>query len=78
LSILRQSALRFGAADARKHDYLDGVNTLDYTLLKTIQGLVSDREVRTCSLHDWQTAILAGYQVWRHVWRNKGASSLAT
>jgi hypothetical protein len=57
---------------ARKHDFLDGVHTLDYPLLKTIQGLVSDREVRACSLHEWQKAILAGYDVWRQVWRNKG------
>jgi NTP pyrophosphatase (non-canonical NTP hydrolase) len=57
---------------ARKHDFLEGVHTLDYPLLKTIQGLVSDREVRACSLHEWQMAILAGYHVWRKVWRNRG------
>jgi NTP pyrophosphatase (non-canonical NTP hydrolase) len=57
---------------ARKHSYLDGVNTLDYPLLKTIQGLVSDRECRECSLFEWQTAILAGYRVWRPVWANRG------
>lgn len=57
---------------ARKHDYLDSVQTLDYSLLKTIQGLVSDREVRSRSLQDWQEAILTGYHVWRQVWRNKG------
>lgn len=57
---------------ARKHDYLDGVQTLDYSLLKNIHGLVSDREVRGRSLQDWQEAILAGYRVWRQVWRNKG------
>lgn len=57
---------------ARKHDYLNDVRTLDYPLLKTIQGLVSDREVRVCSLHEWQATILAGYRVWRQVWRNKG------
>jgi NTP pyrophosphatase (non-canonical NTP hydrolase) len=57
---------------ARKHDYLDDVQTLDYPLLKTIQGLVSDREVRASSLYEWQEAILAGYRVWRQVWRNKG------
>jgi hypothetical protein len=57
---------------ARKHDYLEGVQTLDYPLLKTIQGLVSDREVRACSLDEWQTAIFAGYRVWRQVRHNRG------
>lgn len=62
---------------ARKHDYLDGVQSLDYPLLKTIQGLVSDREVKARSLFDWQKAILAGYRVWRQVWRNKGGLVIA-
>jgi NTP pyrophosphatase (non-canonical NTP hydrolase) len=57
---------------ARKHDYLAGVQTLDYPLLKTIQGLVSDREVRACSLYEWQKAILAGYRVWRQVRQDRG------
>ncbi len=48
------------------------MQTLDYPLLKTIQGLVSDREVQVCSLYEWQKAILAGYRVWRQVWQNKG------
>jgi NTP pyrophosphatase (non-canonical NTP hydrolase) len=57
---------------ARNHDYLADVHTLDYPLLKTIQGLVSDREVRACSLYEWQKAILAGYHVWRQVRENRG------
>lgn len=57
---------------ARKHNYLEGVHTLDYQLLKTIMGLVSDREVRNCSLAEWQRAILTGYQVWRQVRDNRG------
>lgn len=57
---------------ARKHKYLDGVRTLDYSLLKTIHGLVSDREVRVCTLQEWQQAILDGYRVWRQVWQNRG------
>jgi NTP pyrophosphatase (non-canonical NTP hydrolase) len=57
---------------ARKHDYLASVETLDYTLLKTIKGLVADREVRVCSLHEWEQAILAGYRVWRLVREHEG------
>jgi NTP pyrophosphatase (non-canonical NTP hydrolase) len=57
---------------AKKHNYLEGVATLDYPLLKTVQGLVSDREVRVCSLSEWEAAILAGYKVWREVRANGG------
>ncbi len=39
---------------AREHNYLDGVGSLDYHLLKTVQSLVADREVRVRSLADWE------------------------
>lgn len=57
---------------ARDHNYLDGVKSLDYHLLKTIQSLVADREVSARSLLDWETAIFAGYEVWRELRDNRG------
>jgi NTP pyrophosphatase (non-canonical NTP hydrolase) len=57
---------------AQRHNYLDGVDTLDYSLLKKVKGLVAGREVEACSLHEWEEAILAGYRVWRQVWRHGG------
>lgn len=57
---------------ARAHSFLEGVNRLDYHLLKTIQSLVADREVRVRSLAEWETAILQGYKVWRDIRTNRG------
>lgn len=57
---------------AREHNFLEGVNSLDYHLLKTIQSLVADREVRVRSAAEWETAILQGYRVWRDVRENSG------
>jgi NTP pyrophosphatase (non-canonical NTP hydrolase) len=57
---------------AQKHNFLEGVDTLDYSLLKKVKGLVTGREVEACSLHEWEEAILAGYRVWRQVWKNRG------
>jgi NTP pyrophosphatase (non-canonical NTP hydrolase) len=59
---------------AREHNYLDGVGSLDYHLLKTIQSLVADREVRIRSLSDWEKAILNGYSVWRKIRDNRGGT----
>jgi NTP pyrophosphatase (non-canonical NTP hydrolase) len=64
------SALVFDYAS--KHNYLEGVNTLDYQLLKSIKTLVADREVRSRSMHEWEKAILIGYEVWREVRANQG------
>jgi hypothetical protein len=48
------------------------VQTLDYSLLKTVKALVADREVGARSLYDWEKAILAGYRVWRLVREHDG------
>jgi NTP pyrophosphatase (non-canonical NTP hydrolase) len=59
---------------ARDHNYLEGVTTLDYHLLKTIHALVHDREVSIRRLHEWEAAILRGYRVWREVYKNRGGT----
>ena len=57
---------------ARDHNFLDGVKSLDYHLLKTIQSLVADREVSIRSLSEWETAIFSGYEAWRKLRENRG------
>ncbi|HYN50737.1 MAG TPA: nucleoside triphosphate pyrophosphohydrolase family protein [Thermoleophilaceae bacterium] len=52
---------------ARRHDFLEGVDSLDYNLLKTIRHLTSGLEVAARSTHEWEQAILAGYRVWREI-----------
>lgn len=57
---------------ARRHDFLDGVHTIDYVVLKTIKHLTSGLEVSSRSAHQWEEAILDGYRIWRHVKANGG------
>jgi NTP pyrophosphatase (non-canonical NTP hydrolase) len=52
---------------ARRHKFLAGVRTVDYPVLKTITHLTGGLEVSARSSHQWQEAILAGYDVWRKV-----------
>lgn len=52
---------------ARKHNWLEGVSHLDYELLETVKGLTAHLEVKSRTMKDWQDAILAGFEVWRHV-----------
>ena len=59
---------------AREHSFLEGIETLDYHLLKTIHSLVQDREVGVRKLFEWENAILAGYRVWRSVYANRGGT----
>ena len=65
------SALVFSYAE--KHNFLEGVSILDDQLLKIINNMTSySLEVSKCSLHDWEKAILRGYEVWRQVNENQG------
>ena len=59
---------------AREHNYLDGVPGVDYHLLRTIQALVADREVKIRSVADWERAILDGYSAWRTVRASRGGT----
>jgi NTP pyrophosphatase (non-canonical NTP hydrolase) len=61
---------------ARRHRFLDGVTTIDYTVLKTIRQLTGGLEVAARTAHDWEEAILAGYRVFREV-RTRGGGALA-
>ncbi|MFB8788904.1 MAG: nucleoside triphosphate pyrophosphohydrolase family protein [Potamolinea sp.] len=64
------SALVFSYA--KDHNFLEGISTIDYQLLKTIKNMTSHLEVAQCSLGDWEKSIIMGYEVWRKVEKNRG------
>jgi NTP pyrophosphatase (non-canonical NTP hydrolase) len=57
---------------ARHHRWLDGIDHLDYELLKTVKGLTAHLEVSMRTMKDWQDAILNGFRVWRQIRANSG------
>lgn len=59
-------------AYAKTHNWLKDVTDIDYQLLRTIKGISSLFEVKECSMHDWQKAILLGFDIWREVLSNNG------
>ena len=64
------SALAFDYA--RVHNFLEGINEIDYRLLRTIQSMTSHLEVSQATAADWERAILEGFAVWRAVLANNG------
>jgi len=64
------SAVVFGRAKILR--FFEGVNHLDYELLKNIQGLTSGYEVETIPLWQWEKAILKSYAVFRKLKANHG------
>jgi hypothetical protein len=57
---------------ARGHSMLEGLDRIDHGILKLIQRMVSGLEVSECALHEWQHAIVVGFQAFRALKRNRG------
>ena len=49
---------------ARRHHMLDGVNVLDFQLLRTIKDMTSHLEVSQSTTGEWEQAILQGFKAW--------------
>lgn len=72
--VIDEAVVAFVFDYARKHNFLEGVETVDYHLLKTIRSLTSGLEVRVRSAHEWEECIVAGYRVWRAVRAQRGGT----
>ena len=54
-------------AYAAQHRMFQGVRTVDYSLLRTIQDMTAHLEVNARAAAEWQDAIIQGFDAWREV-----------
>ena len=59
-------------AYATSHNYLEGINRLDFQLLDVIKSISAPFEVGTRTAADWEKAILTGFDAWRKLRDNNG------
>jgi NTP pyrophosphatase (non-canonical NTP hydrolase) len=57
---------------ATEHSLLEGVETIDWGILRTCQTMAGGLEVRTRPLFDWERAILAAFAAWREAIKHGG------
>jgi NTP pyrophosphatase (non-canonical NTP hydrolase) len=57
---------------AVQHSFLDGVHTIDWTLLRTCHEMTSRLEVGSRTLYEWEQMLLKCYEAWRKVQDNNG------
>jgi NTP pyrophosphatase (non-canonical NTP hydrolase) len=57
---------------AKEMNYYDGVDHVDYDLLKAIQEFIQGFEVAGLPLWQWETAILEGYRAFRFLREHEG------
>ena len=66
-SVIEEGIAALAFDYARRHQFLDGVATLDYQLLRTVKDMTSHLEVNQCTPGEWELAIIEGFSVWRSV-----------
>lgn len=63
---------------AQNHQLLKYSKSVDTNVLKTVQQLVSQIEVKDCTAKQWETAILNSYQVFDKLCHNNGGRVLVS
>lgn len=59
------AAMVFSYAEQR--NFLDGIEALDYQLIRTIKDMTAHLEVSCRSLREWENAVFVGFEIWRHI-----------
>ena len=59
-------------AYASQHRMLEGVETIEDSVLRTIRDMTGHLEVGTKTAAEWQDAVVQGFDAWRRVWTAGG------
>ncbi len=70
--ILEEAATAIIFSRAKQLSFFDGIDHVDYDLLKTVQEFVGGYEVDEAPLWQWEEAILQGYEIFRRLRDNRG------
>lgn len=73
-TVIEEAISAFVFDYGRNERFLEGVRHVDFSLLTTIQRLVSRLEVRSKTAHEWEMTILRGFDVWRELNANRGGT----
>lgn len=57
---------------AKDHNFYEGIQTIDYDILKTIKGMVRNFEVKNISSSLWEKALIDGYDIYRRLRNSNG------
>ncbi|WP_447965604.1 pyrophosphatase [Nitrospira sp. Ecomares 2.1] len=70
--ILEEAVAAIIFSRAKQLSFFDGIDHVDYDLLKTVKEFITGFEVDTVPLWQWEKAILEGYRVFRLLRENAG------
>lgn len=70
--ILEEAVAAIVFSRAKQLGFFEGLDHVDYDLLKTVREFIAGYEVERVPLWQWETAILDGYRVFRKLRENQG------
>jgi NTP pyrophosphatase (non-canonical NTP hydrolase) len=70
--VIEEAIVVAAYAYASEHDLLDGVDAVDWHLLRFIIQLTQGLEASVYSAKDWNDALLHGFKLWRHLRDHRG------
>ena len=59
---------------ATEHEFLEGIQEVDWQLLRHIKKMTRQFEVKDRSTWEWKNALLKGFAIWRTLRENKGGT----
>jgi NTP pyrophosphatase (non-canonical NTP hydrolase) len=70
--IMEEALIQFVYVHAAEHNFYNKMKLLDSDFLQTIKKMVSNFEVKICSIQQWENTILTSYDIFRKLRKNKG------
>ena len=70
--VIEEAIAAFMFTYARRHNFLEGVKSLDFHTLKTFHSLTADLEVSARPLWEVEDAVMQGFAAWRQLRQNEG------
>jgi NTP pyrophosphatase (non-canonical NTP hydrolase) len=70
--VIEEAIVAAAYAYAADHEFLEGLPSVDWHLLRHIRQLTAKLEVRNVSAWQWNNALLRGFTVWRQLRANAG------
>jgi NTP pyrophosphatase (non-canonical NTP hydrolase) len=73
-AVIEEAIVALTFAEAKKNSFFEGIESVEYGLLRTIKDLTAHLEVAVCSGKQWEVAILKAFRVWRQLKIHQGGT----
>ena len=70
--VIEEAIIAASYVYAIKHNFLDGCNSVDLSLLRHLVEMTSDLEISDRRMWEWNSLLIDGFKIWRDLKNNNG------